>query len=79
MVTFNKTSLGETGRLCNPYMLLTATYASSFLIHLLILTRSVRLPVVTYQSLCSTRVAYRTPCHAIGHQVLPTHPYYSGK
>ena len=56
-------------------LLLTGAYASSFLIHLLILTQSVRLPVVTYPSLCSTCVDYRTPCHAIGHQVLPTHPY----
>ena len=27
-----------------------------------------------YHSLCSTCVTYRTPCHAIGHQVLPTQP-----
>ena len=33
---------------------------------------SVRLPLVTYPLLCSTCVTYRTPCHAIGHQVLPT-------
>ena len=45
--------------------------ASSFLI---LLTQSVRLPLVTYPSLCSTCVTYRTPCHAIGHQVLPTQP-----
>ena len=77
MVTFNKAPLGETG--CNPYFLLAGAYASSFFIHLLILTQSVRLPVVTYHSLCSTCVTYRTPCSAIDHQVLPTHPYYSGK
>ena len=40
--------------------------ASRFLI---LLTQSVRLP-----SLCSTCVTYRTPCHAIGHLVLPTQP-----
>ena len=34
-------------------------------------TQSVRLPLVTYLSLCSTCVTYRTPCHSIGHQVLP--------
>ena len=45
--------------------------ASSLLI---LLTQSVRLPLVTYPSLCSTCVTYRTPCHAIGHQVLPTQP-----
>ena len=37
-------------------------------------TQSVRLPLVTYPSLCSTCVTYRTPCHVIGHQVLPTQP-----
>ena len=47
---------------------------SSFLIHLPFLTQSVRLPLVTYLSLCSTSVTYRTPCHASGHQVLPTQP-----
>ena len=73
MVTFNKTPLGETRCLGNPYFLLTGAYASTFWIHLLILTQPVRLPVVTYHSLCSTCVAYRTPCHSIGHQVLP-HP-----
>ena len=33
-----------------------------------------RLPMVTYPSLCKTCVTYRTLCHAIGHQVLPTQP-----
>ena len=28
--------------------------------------------LVTYPSLCSTCVTYRTLCHALGHQVLPT-------
>ena len=37
-------------------------------------TQSVRLRLVTYPSLCSTCVTYRTPCHAIGHQVLHTQP-----
>ena len=27
-----------------------------------------------YHSLCSTCVIYGTPCHVIGHQVLPTQP-----
>ena len=38
------------------------------------LTQSVRLPLVTYPSLCSTYATYGTLCHAIGHQVLPTQP-----
>ena len=38
------------------------------------LTQSVSLPMVTYPSLCSTCVTYRTLCLAIGHQVLPTQP-----
>ena len=37
------------------------------------LTQSVRPPMATYPSLCSTCVTYGTPCHARGHQVLP-HP-----
>ena len=38
-------------------------------------TQSVRLPtLVTYFSLCSTCATYRTPCHFIDHQVLPTQP-----
>ena len=48
--------------------------ASSFFIHSPFPTQSVRLPLVTYPSLCSTCVTYRTLCHAIGHQVLPTQP-----
>ena len=38
-------------------------------------TQLVRLPLVTYPSLCSTCVTYQTLCHAIGHQLLPTHPF----
>ena len=37
-------------------------------------TQSLRLPLVTYASLCSTCVTYRTLCHSIGRQVLPTQP-----
>ena len=37
-------------------------------------TLSVRLPLVTYPSLCSNCVTYRTQCHSIGHQVLPIQP-----
>ena len=48
--------------------------ASSFLIHPPFPTQPVRLPLVTYPSLCSTCVTYGTLCHAIGHQVLPTQP-----
>ena len=79
MVTFKKNPSEETGCLGNPYFLLTGAKESCFFIHFLILTQSVRQPVVTYHSLCSTYVPYRTPCHAIGHQVLPTHPSHSGK
>ena len=64
------------GSLGNLYFLLTGAYISSFLIHFFILTQPVRLPVVTYHSLCSTCVTYRTPFHAVCYQVLNTHPYY---
>ena len=35
-------------------------------------TQSVKTPLLPYPSLCNTCLTYRTPCHAIGHQVLPT-------
>ena len=37
----------------------------------LFLTQSVRVPLVTYPSLCCAYVSYGTPWHAIGHQALP--------
>ena len=37
-------------------------------------TQSVRPPLATYSILCSTCVTYGTSCHAMGHQLLPTHP-----
>ena len=70
----DKTPLGETRCLSNPYFLLTGCLGIQFLIHSPFPTQSVRLPLVTYPSLCSTCVTYRTLCHAIGHQVLPTQP-----
>ena len=71
----NKTPLGETGCPSNPYFLLTGCLGMQFfLIHSPFPTQSVRLPLVTYPSLCSTCVTYRTPCYSIGHQVLPTQP-----
>ena len=36
---------------------------------------TVRPPLVTYPLLWSTCVTFRTPCHAIGHQLLPNHPF----
>ena len=35
-------------------------------------TQSVRPSLITYPRLCSACVTYRTLCHTIGHQVLPT-------
>ena len=70
-----KTPLGETGCLSNPYVLLTGCLGIQFCFFSPpFLTQSVRLPLVTYPSLCSTCVTYRTLCNAIGHQVLPTQP-----
>ena len=45
------------------------------LIHRRPLTKLVRLVGVTYHLLCSAGVTYRTLCHTIGHQVLPTQPF----
>ena len=70
----NKTPLRETGYLSNPCFLFTGCLGIQFLIHSPFPTQPVRLPLVTYPSLCSTCMTYRTPCHAIGHQVLPTQP-----
>ena len=39
-------------------------------------TKLVRPTLATYPSLCITCVTYRTPHHAIGHQVLPTRTCY---
>ena len=72
--SLNKTPLGETGCLSNPYFLLTGSSGIQFFDSPPFPTQSVRLPLVTYPSLCSTCVTYRTLCHAIGHQVLPTQP-----
>ena len=68
----NKTPLGETGCLSNSYFLLTGCLGIQFFDSPPFPTQSVRLPLVTYPSLCSTCVTYRAQCHAIGHQVLPT-------
>ena len=72
--SLNKTPLGETGCLSSPYFLLTGSSSIQFFNSPPFPTQSVRLPLVTYPSLCSTCVTYRTLCHAIGHQVLPTQP-----
>ena len=72
--SLNNTPLGETGCLSSPYFLLTGCSGIQFFYSPPFPTQSVRLPLVTYPSLCSTCVTYRTLCHAIGHQVLPTQP-----
>ena len=69
--SLNKTPLGETGCLSNPYFLLTGSSGIQFFDSPPFPTQSVRLPLATYPSLCSTCVTYRTLCHAIGHQPLP--------
>ena len=43
---------------------------------MLTLNNTVRPPLVTYPSLCSTCVTYGTLGHAIGHKLLPTQPCY---
>ena len=75
LLVFNlkKTPLRETGCLSNPYFLLTGCLGIQF-IDSPPFPDAVRLTMVTYPSLCSTCVTYRTPCHAIGHQLLPTQP-----
>ena len=72
--SLNKTPLGETGCLSNPYFLLTGSSIIQFFNSSPFPTQSVRLSLVTYPSLCSTCLTYRALCHAIGHQVFPTQP-----
>ena len=57
-INFNKTPLGETGCLANPYFLLTGCLGMQFF------------DSPPYPSTC---VTYRIPCHVIGHQV-HSHP-----
>ena len=71
--SLNKTPLGETGCLSNPYFLLTGS-SGSFVIHPLSQHSQLGHLWLPTPSLCSTCVTYRTLCHAIGHQVLPTQP-----
>ena len=73
-----KTPLGETRCLGNPYFLhflLTGCLSIQFFDSLI--TQSIRPPMITYPSLCSTCVTYGTSCHAIGHQVLLTQSLFS--
>ena len=60
---------------CFGCILFLTVQESSFLrFTSLLLTQSVTLPLVTYPSLCSAYVAYKTPCNVSGHQALPTQP-----
>ena len=72
--TLNKNLLGETRCWSNLYYLL-ASHTSSFLIHPLSQTQSVRIPLISYHALCSACMTYGIPLiYYIDHQVLPTQP-----
>ena len=73
---YYKTPLGETGCLGNLYFIYWLPKHPVFWF-ILTLTQSVRPPMVTYPSLCSTCVTYGTLCHARGHQVLPAPDFSS--
>ena len=53
-------------------LVFTGGSSIQFLIHCLLLTQLLRLPGITYHLLCSNCISYRTACHSIGHQMLPT-------
>ena len=81
--SLNKTLLGEFGCLSKPYFLLTGSSGVQVFDSPPFPTPSVRPPLVTYPSPTPLVtytfgylpcVTYRTLCHAIGHQVLPTQP-----
>ena len=71
-----RTSLGETGCPGNPYFLFTYYISTQFFDSppFFFPTQSVRSPLVSYPSLCSTCMTYSMPCAVIGYQVLPTQP-----
>ena len=70
---FNKTTLGKTGCLFNPFFLLTGCLGILFFDStVLFLIHSNDLPLINYASLCSTCVTYRALCHSIGHQLFST-------
>ena len=73
LYTLYKTPLGENGCLGNHFIYWLPKHPV-FLIH----PNTVRLPMVTYLSLCSTYVTYGTLCRTIGHWVLPTQPLPGG-
>ena len=55
-------------------LFLLAPQISNFLIRHLSRAQSVRPYLITYHLLCSTCMTYGSPCHSIGHQVLPIQP-----
>ena len=71
-----RTFLGETGCLGNPYFLFTYYISTQFFDSppFFFPTQSVRSPLVSYPSLCSTCMTYSMLCAVIGYQVLPTQP-----
>ena len=71
LLNLYETPLGETGCLGSFYFTYWLPKNPVFL-SILILTQSVRLPMVTYTSLWGTCMTYETLCYAIGHPVLPT-------
>ena len=76
LLTFNlnKTPLEEIRCFNNPYFFTYWLPKHSVFWFTPSSVQSVGQPLITYPSLCSTCMTYRTPCHSIGHQVLPTQP-----
>ena len=66
IISLNGTPLEKIGCLGNPYFRHPVFWFTLFP------TKSVRLSLVTYPSLCITCMTYRIPSYAISHQVLPT-------
>ena len=79
LLTLSKSNIRLTTKLtweklnASAFLLFLTVWASSFLIHLPF-PNTVNLSLVTYRSLYSNSVTYRTSGRAIGHQVLPTQP-----
>ena len=56
-------------------LLIGVTGTPPWLLRFVRVSNSYQLYPDCYPSLCSTCVTYGTLCHAIGHQLLPTHPF----
>ena len=73
LILTKQNSLRRNWMLVQPLLLFTGCTSIQFFSSYF-LTQRVRPSLITYPSLCSAYVTYRTSCHAIGHEELLTQP-----